>query len=46
MLDEEEPDHEYLMALAERLRSIAVMHGVDGGDVARLEEIAGKLRGS
>ena len=33
-------DSDYLRDLAQRLRHIAVTHGVDGGDVDRLEEIS------
>jgi hypothetical protein len=39
----EPPAAEYLRELAERLRQIPVMHGVDGGDIDRLQRIASEL---
>ena len=43
-LDEpEESDADYLRGLAERIRLIPVMYGVDGGDITRLYELAWKL---
>lgn len=43
-VDEDGDDPAYLLDLAERLREIPVMHGVDGGDIARLEGMAKAMR--
>lgn len=41
--DEELEDADYLRNLAERLRNIPVLHGVDGYDIDRLDALANKL---
>jgi hypothetical protein len=44
MIEEaEQTDPEFLRDLAERIRHIAVMHGVNGYDIDRLEALAQRL---
>ena len=42
-MNENETDADFLRSLAELLKTIQVMHGIDGADISRLNEIASRV---